>query len=139
MGYVVPEPFRPGSKNHRARSNPCSWQWSFSSIFIVPCVLAEFQWGQKYSFAPTASSQWGQAAPTALRWRRPWSTGLYHPARQQALSRMTNQVGVKRKADQKNCRGPPLPAQNSCYISASHRLRHCISQTPRCMHIAQCC
>ena len=46
-----------------------------SPIYIVRRVLAEFQWGQYHSFAPTASSQWGQAAPTALRWRRPWVGG----------------------------------------------------------------
>ena len=34
-----------------------------SLIYIVHCVLAKFQWGQYHSFAPTASSQWGQAAP----------------------------------------------------------------------------
>ena len=48
--YLVPELFRPGSRNHRTRSNPCSWQWSFSSAHYV---LAEFQWG--HSFGPIAS------------------------------------------------------------------------------------
>ena len=39
---------------------------------ILHQVPADFQWGQKHSFAPTASSQWGQFAPTAQRWHRPW-------------------------------------------------------------------
>ena len=48
-------------------------------IYIVDCVLPEFQWGQQHSFAPTASAQWGQAAPTALRWRRPWGQEIHGP------------------------------------------------------------
>ena len=31
---------------------PCSWQWSFSSIYIVHYVLAEFQWGKNIVLPP---------------------------------------------------------------------------------------
>ena len=44
----------------------------FEYISILHWVPADFLWGQKHSFAPTALSQWGQPAPTAQRWHRPW-------------------------------------------------------------------
>ena len=44
-GWTYRSPF---NREHEppSMSNPCSWQWSFSSISIVHYVLAEFQWGK---------------------------------------------------------------------------------------------
>ena len=96
--YLVPEPFQLGSLNHRTRPNPCSCQ-----LFILYTTCPPNFSGSKnialppqphlIACPPTATSQWGQAAPTARRWRRPWG-GASCPAYPFVATPLTGQPVV---------------------------------------------